>query len=256
MNMNAFCSLLPELQEGSLDNRLTMLNPAWHWQAAPKNATPLGRLLTDNLAAQQTVLTFKNEHQAPTAKVAASLVHKQWITNLLSPLAAIYLLTGHPPEDWKKLGYDSSQGRIGWTTQPFGKDKSAARFFETITDIANACYLLFWRNFSVNPRILWSNTALALASPWNRLQSLGVDGKTINTQLVAFFSHFPPSLSQSVKWLTVSQNERTLCAPRRLGCCLKYTLPGNENKLCGTCHRRSEPEQIALINQRFFTPKT
>lgn len=75
MNEHAFCSLHPVLQEGSLENRLATLNPAWCWQPASENAQSLGSLLKDDKFAQQAVLAFQKAHQAPTAKVAASLVH-------------------------------------------------------------------------------------------------------------------------------------------------------------------------------------
>ncbi|AMG31785.1 hypothetical protein AL542_16530 [Grimontia hollisae] len=250
---HAFCALLPELQEGTLNTRLALLNPAWRWQVAPEKAVPLGSLLKDDLVARRTVVAFQDTHQAPTTKVAASLVHKQWIANLLSPLVAVYLLSGRQPEQWQKLGYDVEKGCLGWTTQPFGEHTNPALFIETTTAVANACYTLFRRHFSVPPRVLWSNTALALAAPWHRLQNLGAGGEAINNQLTAFFAHFPSPLSQSVKWLVIRENGKSLCVPRRLGCCLKYALPGNRNTLCGTCHRRSEQEQIALVHQRFFT---
>ncbi|MBV7299911.1 (2Fe-2S)-binding protein [Enterovibrio paralichthyis] len=255
MNELTFCSLHPVLQEGSLESRLAKLNPAWCWQPASEDAQPLGRLLKDDVFAQQAVLTFQKAHQAPTAKVAASLVHKQWVAHLLSPLVAVHLLSGRPISPWQQLGYDVQASRLGWTTQPFGENESPALFFDTVTGIANACFALFRRNFSVSPRILWSNTALAMASPWSRLQPFEVDGNVINRQLVAFFSHFPPSLAQSVQWLTITQGDKTVCMPRRLSCCLKYALPGKGKALCGTCQRRSEAEQVALINQRFFKQK-
>lgn len=251
-----FESLVPNLAQVNHNDRLALLNPHWQWsEVKGDRGISLGQMLADELWLALQVDVFAASENPPTRKVAASLVQKKLMVKILSPLVALHVVTGRIPQaDLSRLVLDTQTQQLGWRVAPF--DSNTKDFQYWLSDVAMQFFRIFRHQFGISPRVFWGNCALAIASPWSQLaryqaEGTGLDGKAVAEDARRFFLGLNPMLQAGLDWLEINVEGLVISVPRRRSCCLKYTLPGSEIKLCGTCNRRSEDEQIRLILQRY-----
>ncbi|WP_407330755.1 hypothetical protein [Enterovibrio sp. 27052020O] len=251
-----FQSLLPMPRDASLMTKVTQLDAKWQWaDTQEENTVSLAQLSNDSDYLHQRIQEFARAYQAPREKVAASLVHKQLVAAILSPLMAIYLLTDNDvPCNAEDVFFAKDTQRISWHQSDCTPSQrvSMTERIAFLSHVDERLHAFFRKEYGVSARILWSNSALAFSAPWNRLITHKVDGTQIRAQLAELFTLLPPPLATSIHWLVIRCSAHTLCVPRRTSCCLKYALPDSHNALCGTCHRRSEQAQRKMIEARFI----
>ncbi|UTV30629.1 (2Fe-2S)-binding protein [Photobacterium atrarenae] len=243
-----FEHLLPLLmQVESTNDKMAQLNPAWTWDEVNcPDSLSLEALLAGDWIADQ-IQAFQVREQAPTRKVAATLVQKRLMATLLSPLVAHFVVTGYTPlSPARPVAFDPLCWQVGWHNGSGPGEQED--FLSWLDHVTQRFFALFRHQFGVAPQVFWGNCALAIASPWSQLNRFPeVDGRAVHQDVSRFFSELSPSLQSGLEWLSLEVAERHVCVPRRRSCCLKYTLPGAENKLCGTCNRRSAAEQTQLV---------
>ncbi|MGF1789421.1 (2Fe-2S)-binding protein [Photobacterium profundum] len=248
--MTCFHQLLPELKEtNSVNEQLALLNPLWCWQQSnDENTVTISALLNTSLIAEQ-VKKARLTLQAPNDKVAASLIQKKLMTQLISPLVAVHVLSEQSPHfSLSGLVIPSDFSKpVMWLNEGFCAVPSND-FIVWIERLIQSFYLLFRHTFAIPPKTFWGNAALAIASPWSRLVGQGVNGKIVAQDVQQFFSHLCPELQQALEWLVIEKGEFEIMVPRRNNCCLKYRLP--EKQLCGTCNRQTKQQQIDRVITR------
>ncbi|MEJ2766285.1 (2Fe-2S)-binding protein [Photobacterium sp. MCCC 1A19761] len=244
----SFENVFPMLaQADSTHDKMALLNPAWTWQAlSGPNCLTLEALLEGSWIAEQ-IEAFQVREQAPTQKVAATLVQKRLMASILSPLVAYFRVTNRSPlQRTERLVFDTQQWQLGGRHAASNGD--VPDFLPWLDGLTQQFFALFRRRFGVAPQVFWGNCALAIASPWSQLLRFPeVDGRAVHLDVSRFFRSLSPSLQSGLEWLPLEVAERHVCVPRRQSCCLKYTLPGMGEKLCGTCNRRTAEAQIQLV---------
>ncbi|MGF1836511.1 hypothetical protein [Photobacterium sanguinicancri] len=254
----SFRSLIsPALLNKDLEESLLLLNPDWHWQQRTTGVS-LASITDGTDWLQKQIQDFKQQEQVPTAKIAATLVHKRLMAQLLSPLVAVNVLTEqHPQANLLDIYWDSEYG-LSWDKAAFSD--SSRPFSEWLNTWLQALFSIFRHECGVPPRVFWGNCALAISAPWSRLISglnhadlhaQQITGQAVIRSVTAYFKPLLPELQQALTWLDIDVGCHSIAIPRRNSCCLKYRLPSTGNSLCGTCNRRSVAEQISLVKSRF-----
>lgn len=186
----------------NLDSLLLSINIDWQWkEQTSNNIVPLSHFIKDEKFLLDLAIDIKKEVRAPTLKVAASLLQKQWLNKIISLVVAVFNLSGIKPQQCLDfLIVDLNDKEWGWIDSPY--QKQGRDFHDWLNSLLISLCSTFKQVFNLPPRIFWGNAALAVASPWSQISLKSERGSDLAEDARFFFSYLCIELQDAIEWLS------------------------------------------------------